>query len=109
MHFSHFSDFGHTNDLENVCKQFKSYFDRNYNENKNKVVSCYKNREFDVINDILNKNESMKSSFFMQCTQLTLTFISFVRFGSNPHVIQGIFQKEYSQISSVCDDDISYS
>ncbi len=38
IRFSHYSDYGADKELEQVCRQYKKYYDLNFNENKNRIV-----------------------------------------------------------------------
>jgi len=54
IRFSHFCDFGFMGELEQVCRQHKRYYDLHFNENKNRVVSAFVNRDFEIISDLIN-------------------------------------------------------
>jgi len=105
--FSHLSEFGRAQGLESCCKQYKTFFDRTLTENKNRVISCFQNQEFDQISELLEKNESMQGSYFLSCTHLTMLFMSLFKYGNNPHIISGLFSKEFQYLNSLCDDEES--
>ena len=105
--FSHLSEFGNAKGLEACCKQYKAFFDRTLTENKNRVITCFQTKEFEKISELLNKNESMQGSYFLSCTHLTLLFLNLFKYGNNPHIITGVFSKEFQYLNSLCDDDES--
>ena len=49
----------------------------------------------------------MQGSYFLSCTHLTLLFLSLFTYGSNPHIVTGIFSKDFQYLNSLCDDDDS--
>ncbi|CAI2368685.1 unnamed protein product [Moneuplotes crassus] len=107
LKFSHLSEFGIAKGLEATCKQYKTFYDRTLIENKNRVITCFQNKEFEKISEFLDKNESMQGSYFMSCTHLTLLFMSLFKNGNNPHIISGVFSKDFQYLNSLCDDEES--
>ena len=107
LKFSHLSEFGISKGLEATCKQYTTFYDRKLTENKNRVITCFQNKEFDTISELLSKNESMQNSYFMSCTHLTLLFMNLFKNGNNPHIISGVFSKDFQYLNSLCDDEES--
>jgi hypothetical protein len=62
-------------DLDMLCRQYKRHFEVNNNDGKNKVVECFKRREFDKIADVMAANNSQagsnKAGYFNQAIDLS--------------------------------------
>lgn len=105
IRYSHYSDYCEDKELELVCKQYKKYYDLHSNENKNKVVKCFKERDFEKINDIMTKNETMKSSYFMMCSDMGLIYLSIFRNATNSNNLHFMFNKKFQMVKDLCDED----
>ena len=105
--FSHLSEYGNGKGLEAWWKQYKAFFDRTLSDNKNRIITWFKSKEFDRISELIDKNESLQGSYFLSCTHLTLLFMSLFKYGGNPHIVTGIFSKEFQYLNSLCDEDES--
>jgi len=98
IRFSHYCEFGFEKELEQICKQFKRFYDLNFNENKAKVVDAFKQRDFEKINDLICKNEMLKSNYFLHASDLTLTYLNIVNNISDPSKLGYIFARQFSQV-----------
>eukprot|EP00347_Sterkiella_histriomuscorum_P000542 403375452 len=105
IRFSHYSEYGVDKDLEQVCKQYKRHYELNFNENKNRVVQCFQQREFDKINEIMTKNDSLNQSYFMVCSEIGLIYLNIFRNANNSQNLHNIFNRQFGPINEVCDED----
>ena len=95
IRYSLYSEYGVDKELEQVCRQYKRHYELNFNENKNKVVQCFKEREFDKINDILAKNDTMNSSYFLTCSEIGLIYTQIYRNATNAQNLHNIFNRQF--------------
>lgn len=58
IRYSHYTNFMGDRELDSLCRQYKKHFESNNNDGKNKIVECFKRKDFDPIPDIMNDNNS---------------------------------------------------
>lgn len=49
IRFAHYTDYFLDKDLESLNNQYKRFYELNFNDSKNKVVDCFKRRDFEKI------------------------------------------------------------
>jgi hypothetical protein len=54
IRYSHYTDFMADRELEGLCRQYKKHFESNNNDGKNKIVECFKRKDFDPIPEIMS-------------------------------------------------------
>lgn len=62
--FSLYNDYGHEKLMEELIKDYKDFYKDKINENKNKIVTSYLEREFNKIYPIMKTNEALINSNF---------------------------------------------
>ena len=64
LKFSHYQDYGTNKELDLTCQRYEKYYGEAIAKNINDLVNGFKNREFQGLNNLLNKNEKLDKSFF---------------------------------------------
>lgn len=72
IRYSHYTEFMAERDLEVMCKQYKKHFESNNSDGKNKIVECFKRKDFDPIPEIMSQNTTSKQSFLSHCVDLSM-------------------------------------
>lgn len=57
IRYSHYTEFLADRDLDLLCRQYKRHFEVNSNDGKNRVVECFKRRDFEKIADLMQGNQ----------------------------------------------------
>lgn len=60
----------HEKDLEVLCRQYKKHFEQHQNDGKDKIVECFRRKEFDRIAGIMQSSEGNKQQYFAQCIEM---------------------------------------
>ncbi len=95
----------HERELELLCRQYKKHFDQHKNDGKSKVVECFKRKEFDKIEGILEKSDDGKQLYFNQCVDLTLVQHSMFKNAGNPTALFNLFNKSFGLIMDLCEEE----
>jgi len=64
LKYSHYQAFGVERELDMTCQRYEKYYAEALTRNKGALVSGFKNRDFQDLNDLLAKNEHLENSFF---------------------------------------------
>ena len=64
-----------TEQLDSLITEFQNFFKDRVNDNKNEIVRAFADRNFDVINPLMQKNEKLHQSGFQQAIGLAKTVI----------------------------------
>ena len=62
--FSVYSDYGMSEQLEDLVQEYKDFFNDKINENKNNIVTSFVHRDFDKIHPLMQRNEVLQQSGF---------------------------------------------
>ena len=105
IRFAQYTEFGADKELDQVCRQYKKHYELNFNENKNRVVQCFVQRDFDKINDIMTKNDTLKQSYFNVCCDIGLAYAAVYRHATNATNLHHVFNRGFQAVTDVCDED----
>lgn len=99
IRYSHYTEFLCDRDLDMLCRQYKRHFEVNSNDGKNRLVECFKRREFEKIADLMQSNSqgANKVGMFNQAVELSQVHLNMQRNAGNLQGLFGIFSK-YFQI-----------
>lgn len=92
--YSHYLDFGVEKELDLTCSRYEKYFTEALAKNKSGLVSGFRNRDFHVLNDFMNKNEQLENQFFQQVVTLSKLHLEVVRNSTNVSIVQKAMQKQ---------------
>lgn len=53
IRYSHYTDFMADRDLDLLCRQYKKHFESGQNDGREKIVHCFKRKEFEKIPEIM--------------------------------------------------------
>jgi hypothetical protein len=56
IRYSHYTDFMADRDLDLLCRQYKKHFESGQNDGREKIVHCFKRKEFEKIPEIMGTN-----------------------------------------------------
>ena len=70
-------------ELELLCRQYKKHFEQHQSDGKNKIVECFRRKEFEKIPAIMATSENTKQQFFSQCVDMSLLQLNLFKSASN--------------------------
>lgn len=70
-------------ELEMLCRQYKKHFDQHQSDGKNKIVECFKRKDFEKIPAIMQQSEGSKQQFFSQCVDMSLIHLNLFKQSAN--------------------------
>lgn len=59
-----YTDFGNAYELDQVIKKYRGYYKTHIFDNKNSMVSSFKNKDFDKILPLMQHNEKLEQARF---------------------------------------------
>ena len=101
-------DFGMYDSLTDAMSEYHDFFRDKVNENKNKIVTSFINRDFDAIWSIMQENKKYEDSGFPMVLALNKTMLKFNRYVTQPTMVHQIFNKSFDHIEEIADSDTFY-
>lgn len=59
LKYSHYQSFGVERELQQTCDRYENYYNEILLQNKSQLVKGFVSREFDNMNELLQKNEHL--------------------------------------------------
>lgn len=106
--FSVYTDFGRGQNLEDLIRLYKDFYNDRINENKNNIVTSFLHRDFDKIKPLMKKNEKLSSAGFQHAISLAHTVLQVHQYENNGYKMHQVFNKQFDHIDTICDADTAY-
>ena len=82
--YSQYTEYCFDKELEVLCRQYKKHFESHQSDGKNKVIDCFKRKEFEKIPQIIAaQGEGSKQPFFAQCADMSLLQLNLYKNSTN--------------------------
>ena len=105
LKYSHYQAFGVERDLDLTCQRYEKYYTEALAKNKNSLVSGFRNRDFQDLNDLLARNEHLESSFFQTVVQMSRLHYEISRNTTSQTTIQKALNRKQEFLNNLCEED----
>ena len=105
LKYSHYQAFGVERELDQTCGRYEKYYSEALAKNKNSLVSGFRNRDFQELNDLLAKNEHLEGSFFQTVVQMSRLHYEVSRNTTSQGTIQKALNRRSDFLSNLCEED----
>ena len=95
---STYSDFGMNGYLEELLFEYKDFYRDKVNSNKNKIVTAFLQKDFEIIWPKMKENETISRLGFQHTIALAQTVIRCGKFVVQPQLIHQIFNKQFDHV-----------
>lgn len=106
--FSVYTDYGMGQNLEELIRKYKQFYNDKIQENKNQICESFVHCRFDNIRPLMQKNEKLTSSGFQHGIDLAYTVLQIHKYETETVQMHQIFNKQFEHIDTICDADSAY-